>query len=78
MKPKATTIPPRPKMSEEEQKEQIIRFLSQKRESFVQGCLFNLCQGKGIMTEDESKILVDRAIVMADYLLEKLYPIKEE
>ncbi len=77
MKPKAT-IPPMPKMSEEQQKEQIIRFLSQKRESFVQGCLFNLCQGKGIMTTAESKVLVDQAIEMADYLLEKLYPLKEE
>ena len=77
MKTKTTKVPTQ-KMSEEQQKEQIIRFLSQKRESFVQGCLFNLCQGKGIMTEEESKILVDRAIVMADYLLEKLYPLKEE
>ena len=43
MKPKAP-IPPKPKMSEEERKEQMTRAFLQKRASLAEGILFNLCQ----------------------------------
>ena len=74
MKPKAP-IPPKPKMSEEERKEQMTRAFLQKRASPAEGILFNLCQA-GIITTGTD--LVDRAIVMADRLMEKLYGAKTQ
>lgn len=66
-------------MTEEEKKNQMMRFIAQKRESFAQGVLFNLCQGLNFVpNEDAVKDLVDRSIEMADYLMERLYTIKEE
>ena len=74
MKPKAP-IPPKPKMSEEERKEQMTRAFLQKRASLAEGILFNLCQGVRIITDDQ---LVDRSISMADRLMEKLYGAKTQ
>ena len=74
MKPKAP-IPPKPKMSEEERKEQMTRAFLQKRASLAEGILFNLCQGVRIITDDQ---LVDRSISMADQMLEKLYGAKPQ
>ena len=74
MKPKAP-IPPKPKMSEEERKEQMTRAFLQKRASLAEGILFNLCQGVRIITDDQ---LVDRSISMADRLMEKLYGAKPQ
>ena len=74
MKPKAA-IPPKPKMSEEERKEQMTRAFLQKRASLAEGILFNLCQGVRIITDDQ---LVDRSISMADRLMEKLYGAKPQ
>lgn len=68
-------------LTPEEQQEKIIRFLSQKREAFTTGILFNLCHefaSGSVPTEAEAVSLVDRAVSMADHLLEKLYPLKEE
>ena len=78
MKPKAP-IPPKPKMSEEEKKEQMTRAFLQKRTSLAEGILFNLCQGLSIIPRDEEiNLLVDRSIEIADYLMEKLYGAKKE
>ena len=74
MKPKAP-IPPKPQMSEEERKEQMTRAFLQKRASLAEGILFNLCQGVRIITDDQ---LVDRAVSMADHLMEKLYGAKPQ
>ena len=74
MKPKAP-IPPRPKMSEEERKEQMTRAFLQKRASLAEGILFNLCQGVNIIPD---KQLVDRSIEIADHMLEKLYGAKPQ
>ena len=74
MKPKAP-IPPKPKMSEEERKEQMTRAFLQKRASLAEGILFNLCQGLSIVPDNE---LVDRSIEMADRLMEKLYGAKPQ
>ena len=62
-------------MSEEERKEQMTRAFLQKRASLAEGILFNLCQGVNIIPD---KQLVDRAIVMADRLMEKLYGAKTQ
>lgn len=76
---KATASRPAP-LTEEQKQEQVIRFFSQKRESFAQAILFNLCNGLGfIPSEGEDTIeLVERSVEMADLLIEKLYPIKAE
>ena len=76
MKPKAP-IPPKPQMSDEERKEQMTRAFLQKRASLAEGILFNICQGLNIIPRDEEiNLLVDRAVEMADRLMEKLYGAK--
>ena len=60
MKPKAP-IPPKPKMSEEERKEQMTRAFLQKRASLAEGILFNLCQG-GFINLYTMETLKERAI----------------
>lgn len=68
-------------LTPEQKQEAMVRFFTQKRESFTTGILFNLCHGVGggtVPTEAELLALVDRAVAMADHLLEKLYPLKEE
>lgn len=68
-------------LTPEQKQEAMVRFFSQKRESFSTGILFNMCQSFGadrIPTDAESHALVDRAVSMADRLIEKLYPLKEE
>ena len=80
MKPKAP-IPPKPKMSEEERKEQMTRAFLQKRASLAEGILFNLCQKMRItqiLTKTAGILLVDRSIEIADYLMEKLYGAKPQ
>ena len=66
MKPSAAAQRP---LTEEERKEQVTRAFLQKRASLAEGILFNLCQA-GISSTGTD--LVDRAIVMADYLMERL------
>ena len=80
MKPKAP-IPPKPKMSEEERKKEMTRAFLQKRASLAEGILFNLCQAKNIninTTNKDCMLMVDVAIEMADYMLEKLYGAKSQ
>ena len=72
MKPGAAAQRP---LTEEERKEQMTRAFLQKRASLAEGILFNLCQAGIISTGTD---LVDRAIVMADHLMEKLYGAKPQ
>ena len=68
-------------LTEEERKEQMTRAFLQKRASLAEGILFNLCQAKDInnnTTNYECELMVDGAIVMADYLMEKLYGAKPQ
>lgn len=66
-------------LTPEQKQEAMIRFFTQKRESFATGILFNMCQSLGnLPTEAECHAVVDRAVAMADHLIEKLYPLKEE
>lgn len=64
-------------LTPEQRKEAMVRFFTQKRESFTTGILFNLCQNPA-MGDADPKIVVDHAVEMADYLIEKLYPLNEE
>ena len=66
-------VAPQRPMTEEEKQMRIMQFLQQKREQFTLSILNGLCHAPGADTD-----LVDKAIEMADKLLEKLYPIKEE
>ena len=66
-------------LTPEQKQEAMLRFFTQKRESFTTGILFNMCQTfEHIPTDAECHAMVDRAIAMADHMIEKLYPIKEE
>ena len=65
-------------LTPEQKQEAMVRFFTQKRESFTTGILFNLCQNPSVLDGLDGKSLVDTAVDMADYLIEKLYPLKEE
>ena len=64
-------------LTPEQKQEAMVRFFTQKRESFTTGILFNLCQNPA-MGDADPKTVVDHAVEMSDYLLEKIYPLKEE
>ena len=64
-------------LTPEQKQEAMVRFFTQKRETFTTGILFSLCQNPA-MGDADPKIVVDHAVEMADHLLEKLYPLKEE
>lgn len=63
-------------LTPEQKQEAMVRFFTQKRESFTTGILFNLCQNPA-MGDADPRTVVDHAVEMADYLIEKLYPLKE-
>lgn len=77
-------------LTDEEKKVKVMQFLQQKREQFSINILCSLCQGvssaRAIVKADlhSTKIAIDTngivadAVKMADELMEKLYPIKEE
>ena len=81
-------------LTDEEKQARIIQFLQQKREAFSVNILKGLCSnpamvdrkrvvGKdGSFTEtaeiNNGSLLVNKAVKMADELLEKLYPINDE
>ena len=72
--------PQRP-MTDEEKQQRIMQILTQKREAFSISILSGMLQGAVTnkdVTNIQCKSLVDLAVEMADALLEKLYPIKEE
>ncbi len=84
-------IPVQRPLTDEEKQARIMQFLQQKRENFSLTILKGLCSNpeavsktivvnaKGQHTEiNNGEALVDLAVKMADHLLEKLYPIKEE
>lgn len=77
-------------LTDEEKQAKIMQFLQQKREQFSINILCSLCQGvssaRAIVKADlhsttiaiDTNGIVADAVKMADELLEKLYPIKEE
>ena len=52
-------------LTPEQKQEAMVRFFTQKRESFTTGILFNLCQNPA-MGDADPKIVVDHAVEMAD------------
>lgn len=62
-------------VSEEEKRLQIVRFLSQKREQFATNILYNLTRE---LPSTPADALVDKAVEMADKLMQKLYPMERE
>ena len=68
-------------LTDEEKQQRIMQFLTQKRETFsiniLSGMLHGAVTNKDV-TNIQCKSLVDLAVEMADALMEKLYPIKEE
>lgn len=83
-------VTPQRPMTDEEKQARIMQFLQQKREQFSINILCSLCQGvssaRSIVKADlhsttiaiDTNGIVADAVKMADDLLEKLYPIKEE
>lgn len=65
-------------LTPEQKQEAMLRFFTQKRESFTTGILFNLCQNPSIKATDDCNHLVKVAVAMADHLIETLYPLKDE
>lgn len=67
-------VTPQRLLTDEEKQARVMQFLAQKRETFALAILQGICSNPEI----HAKNPVDEAVEMADKLLEKLYPIKEE
>ena len=68
-------------LTDEEKQARVMQFLAQKRETFSLTILSGMVQGAVTnkdVTNIQCKSLVDLSVTMADALMEKLYPIKEE
>lgn len=68
-------IPVQRPLTDEEKQARIMQFLQQKREQFSINILCSLLHNNpGIHPDD----VITKAVDLADKLMEKLYPIKEE
>lgn len=67
-----------PKISESQKKEQVLRFIQQKREMYATGIYFNAVRGSDGLTAGQARELAAAAVAGADALLEILYPLKQE
>jgi len=67
-------VTPQRVMTPEEQKQRIVQFLAQKRETFAIAILQGICSNPEI----HAKNPVEEAVEMADRLMEKLYPMPKE
>lgn len=63
-------------LTKEEQAAQVARFFSQKREALFQLILANLLQNPRCKSDLEP--VVDYTLKIADYAIEKLYPLPKE
>lgn len=72
-------VTPQRPLTDEEKQARIMQFLQQKREAFSINILNGLCTNMGKdATNEHAMMMVDLAVDMADHLMEKLYPLKEE
>ena len=72
-------VTPQRPMTQEEQKQRIMQFLAQKRETFSINILSAVAHGADTdWTDAEIKDAVDISVKMADALMEKLYPMPKE
>ena len=68
-------VTPQRPLTDEEKQARVMQFLAQKRESFSISILGSLLKNNpGVKNED----VIIKAVDLADGLMEKLYPIKEE
>ena len=69
-----------PEQIQEQKRNQALAMLVQKREGFAINILCQMVHGWNYVSTDKvtALYLVDRAVEMADHLLEKLYPVKED
>jgi len=67
-------VTPQRPLTDEEKQARVMQFLAQKRETFALAILQGICSNPEI----HAKNPVEEAVEMADALMEKLYPIKEE
>ena len=67
-----------PEQIQEQKRNQALQMLIQKRETFAVNILCHMVDGSDLMNPDTANRIVDVAVSMADHLLEKLYPIKED
>lgn len=65
-----------PKISENQKKEQIMRFIQQKREMYATGIYFNAVRGSDELTAERARELATASVAGADALLEILYPLR--
>lgn len=66
-------------LTPEQKQEAMVRFFTQKRESIATGILFNLMQNPVLLNSDVTpEATAELAIEIADRMIEKLYPLKEE
>lgn len=65
-----------PKLSESKKKEQVLRFIQQKREMYATGIYFNAVRGSDGLTAERARELAAVAVAGADALLEILYPLR--
>ena len=72
-------VTPQRPLTEQEKQARIMQFLQQKREQFSLTILNGLCHNLKDNTPAEiDKDVVDIAVLMADKLMEKLYPMPKE
>lgn len=64
-------------LTEEQKKEQIVRFLTQQRGTLTQGVLFNLMQNPSALNREPTD-LAEFAVAVADATVARLYPLPEE
>lgn len=65
-----------PKISESQKKEQVLRFIQQKREMYATGIYFNAVRGSDGLTAERARELATASVAGADALLEILYPVR--
>lgn len=75
MKAKAPKIQP---LSEEEKKAKIVEFLTRKLEDTAMQVMLNLCKGKGTITKEDGKDIVEASFAMAEEFIGHLYKQTEE
>lgn len=64
------------KISESQKKEQVLRFIQQKREMYATGIYFNAVRGSDGLTAGRARELATASVAGADALLEILYPLR--
>lgn len=85
-------VTPERQLTDEEKKMQVMKILATKREQYAVTILNGLCSNPEAVSMEvvvsgdgqqhteinNGDALVDRAVKMADYLIEKLFPMKKE